>query len=202
MREFGSIDLLVNNAGLAVSGSITQLKPADWERVFAVNFFAPLYGMYAVLPHFLSRKRGTIVNISSVAGKVAFPGSVCYAASKFALTGLSEGAAAELSSAGIDTITVCPGWVRTEFFEKNDVADFKNPTKIALKNDFKGIVMRSLLSISSEQAAQDILHAVEKGGSREIISTLPGHFMERMKGLFPGLVSLMCRLIPVNTNLD
>jgi short-subunit dehydrogenase len=198
LSEYGSIDLLVNNAGLGVSGSIAKLTLADWERVFAVNFFAPLYGLYAVLPHFMANKKGTVVNISSVAGKVAFPGSVCYAASKFALTGLSEGAAAELSSSGIDTITVCPGWVRTEFFEKNDIADSKNPTKIAQKNDLKGILMRHVLSISSEQAAQDILQAIEKGGSREIISTLPGHLVERLKGCFPGLTASLSQLIPVS----
>ncbi|HEY9714328.1 MAG TPA: SDR family oxidoreductase, partial [Chroococcales cyanobacterium] len=131
IARFGTIDLLVNNAGLARPGTVTRLQPEDWEAVFAVNFFAPLYATYAALPAFAEKGAGKIVNISSVAGKVAFPGSVCYAASKFALTGMSEGMAAELANQGIDVLTVCPGWVRTEFFSKNSVIDEKNPTLIA-----------------------------------------------------------------------
>jgi short-subunit dehydrogenase len=196
LREYGSVDLLVNNAGIGKPGGLTKLTPADWERVFRVNFFAPLYAVYEVMPHFLQKKSGKIVNVSSVASKIAFPGSVCYAASKFALTGLSEGLAAELGPSGIDTITVCPGWVRTEFFEKNAMADIKNPTRIAEKNDLKGMVMRHLLSTSSEQTAKDILAALEKGGSREIITTIPGVFAERMKALFPDLTAMLTSRTP------
>ncbi len=189
--EYGGIDLLVNNAGLAKPGAMTKLTPADWERVFRVNFFAPLYAIYAVMPHFLVQKRGKVVNISSVASKVAFPGSVCYAASKFALTGLSEGMAAELAPKGIDTITVCPGWVRTEFFEKNGQTDATNPTKIAAKNDLGGLLMRYLLSSSSEQAAKSIVEAIEAGGSRELVTTIPGIFAERLQALCPGVVATL-----------
>ena len=196
VREYGGIDLLVNNAGIGKPGGLTKLTPADWERVFAVNFFAPLYAVYEVMPHFLQKRRGKIVNVSSVASKIAFPGSVCYAASKFALTGLSEGLAAELGPKGIDTITVCPGWVRTEFFEKNAMSDAKNPTRIAEKNDWKGLVMRNLLSTSAQQTAKDILAALEKGGSREIITTIPGVFAERMKALFPDLTAALTSRTP------
>ncbi len=198
LKEFGDIDLLVNNAGIGMPGGMTKLTPADWERVFRVNFFAPIHAIYAVLPYFLQKQSGKIVNVSSVASKIAFPGSVCYASSKFALTGLSEGMAAELGPQGIDTITVCPGWVRSEFFEKNAMADQKNPTRIAEKNDFKGIAMRHFLSTTSEQTARDILAALEKGGSREIITTIPGVFAERMKALFPDFVAMLTSRTPAD----
>jgi len=196
VSEFGSIDLLVNNAGLAKPGSIMKLSPADWERVFAVNFFAPLKGTYAALPHFVAQGFGKIVNISSVAGKVAFPGSVCYAASKFALTGMSEGMAAELQGRGVDVITVCPGWVRTEFFVKNHVVDAKNPTLIAQRADLKGLFMKHVLSISSEQAARDTYEAIQRGGGQEIILTAPGIAVERINALLPWVVSGLSKRLP------
>jgi len=196
LESFGGVDVLVNNAGLATPGTIMKLTVEDWERVFAVNFFAPLRLTYAVLPHFEKAGRGKIVNISSVAGKIAFPGSVCYASSKFALTGMSEGMAAELASQNIDIITVCPGWVRTEFFEKNRVAEAKNPTSIASKNNLQGFIMRSFLSISSEECSTQIVKALEKGGSSEIILTHPGKIAERLAGLCPPAVFAMAKRIP------
>lgn len=197
MSEFGSIDLLVNNAGLAKPGAVTKLTVADWEHVFAVNFFAPLIGIYAALPHFQSAGRGKIVNISSVAGKIAFPGSVCYAASKFALTGMSEGMAAELAADNIDVITVCPGWVRTEFFKKNQVADLRNPTLIAAKNNVSGLLMRHLLSISSEHCAAEIERALRRSGSAELVLTAPGIAAERLHALFPNAIHSLFSRIPI-----
>lgn len=196
LQEFGDIDLLVNNAGLAKPGSVMNLTPQDWERVFAVNFFAPLHTTYAALPHFVANKKGKVVNISSIAGKVAFPGSVCYAASKFALTGMSEGMAAELQNHGVDFITVCPGWVRTEFFAKNAIMGSKNPTLIAEKTDLRGILMKYVLSISSENAAGSILKALQKGGGQEIVLTAPGVAVERLNALFPSAVFGMSKRIP------
>lgn len=196
LEKFGSLDLVVNNAGLAKPGPIEGLTADDWHRVFQVNFFAPLYLTYAALPHFLQRKSGKIVNVASVAGKVAFPGSVCYAASKFALTGMSEGLAAELGRQGIDVVTVCPGWVRSEFFSKNDVRDEKNPTLIAEKNSAAGWLMKYWLSISSEECAREIVKALKKGGGREIVLTGPGVLVERLAGMFPSLMHSLITRIP------
>lgn len=191
--EYGGIDILVNNAGLARSGPMTELNVADWRYVFEVNFFAALNMTYGALPDFLKQGYGKIVNIASVAGKVSLPGSVCYAASKFALTGLSEGMAAELSGK-IDTITVCPGWVRTEFFKRNKTAE--DPSAIAEQKDLRGWIMKNMLSISSEQAADDIIKALRKGGSHELILTAPGIVVERMSGLFPELTHYLSSLLP------
>ncbi len=196
MSNFGCIDLLVNNAGLARPGSLVKLNVDDWRAVFEVNFFAPLATIYEVLPHFLERKKGKIVNVSSVAGKISFPGSVCYSASKFALTGMSEGMAAELTAKGIDTITVCPGWVRTEFFEKNNTSQNRNPTLIAQQKSLMGWLMRSWLSISSEETAKDIEAAILRGGSSELILTAPGAMAERVAGVFPGVMQALVKRIP------
>jgi short-subunit dehydrogenase len=187
LERFGAVDLLVNNAGLSKSGRVLSLTPDDWREVFAVNFFAPLRTIYEALPYMLKTGSGKIVNISSVAGKIAFPGSVCYAASKFALTGMSEGMAVELIRKNIDVITVCPGWVRSEFFAKNKLPDSHNPTKIAEQNNWQGWLMRNVLSISSESCAKSILHAIEKGGSQEIVLTAPGRILVGLNSILPGL---------------
>jgi short-subunit dehydrogenase len=189
VASFGSIDLLVNNAGFTRPGKLTSLSVEDWQNVFAVNFFAPLESIYQALPHMFKANGGKIVNIASVAGKIAFPGSVCYSASKFALTGMSEGMAAELASKNIDVITVCPGWVRSEFFSKNKMTDDNNPTKIADKTNLQGWIMRNLLSVSSESCAVDTIRALEKGGSQEIVLTIPGVIAERVNALYPNFLN-------------
>ncbi len=188
LESYGSIDLLVNNAGFAKPGKITAISYEDWQSVFAVNFFAPLKSTYQALPHMIKAGKGKIVNIASIAGKISFPGSVCYSASKFALTGMSEGMAAELASENIDIITVCPGWVRSDFFSKAQLTDDNNPTKIADETNAKGWLMRNFLSITSESCAQDTIGALEKGGSQEIILTIPGIIAERMNALCPHLL--------------
>lgn len=196
VEKFGGIDILVNNAGLAKPGKIDELTPEDWKYVFGVNFFGALYAIYAVLPSFIAQGHGQIVNVSSVAGKVSFPGSVCYAASKFAMTGMSEGMGAELAKKNIDVITVCPGWVRTEFFEKNNVGQRKNPTTVAEKKDLEGWLMRNWLSISSEECAKEVLDALIAGGARELVLTMPGVVVERLAALFPHLRYALGKRIP------
>lgn len=198
LSEFGAIDLLVNNAGFAKPGLVCGLSTDAWRQVFEVNFFACLDSVYLVLPHFQKQGYGKIVNISSVAGKVAFAGSVCYSASKFALTAMSNGMAAEFTGQNIDVLTVCPGWVRTEFFEKNSVADAKNPTLIAKEASIRGWLMKNVLSISTENAVDEIEKSLMKGGSHEIIMTAPGKLAERLQGLCPQVISLINRHLPLD----
>lgn len=168
VQKFGAIDLLINNAGISIPGSLVPLVPADWQKVMAVNFFAPLQSVYEALPHMIAAGGGKIVNISSVAGKIAFPGSVCYAASKFALTGMSEGMAVELVDKNIDVITVCPGWVRSEFFIKNKFQEALSPTRIAEQDNWQGWLMRNVLSISSEDCAAAVVQALEKAAVKKL----------------------------------
>ena len=195
VKEYGSIHLLVNNAGMAYPGLSTKLVEDNWRRVFDVNFFACLEAVYAAIPHFKELGGGKVVNISSVAGKVTFAGSVCYASSKHALNAMSVGLGSELARENIDFLTVCPGWVRTEFFEKNKVVPDKNPTLIAGQNNISGWLMRNVMSITSLDVAIEIDKYLRKGGSHEIIMTTPGKLVERIQALFPGIIwSINCML--------
>ncbi|NOX63598.1 MAG: SDR family oxidoreductase [Chloroflexi bacterium] len=107
IAEFGSLDVLINNAGMLVSGKFEHLQPGDMERQFAVNYFGVVYCTRAALPH-LKQSRGAIVNIASVAGFFGLPTSGAYSASKAALISLGQTLYVELKPYGIGVVTVCP----------------------------------------------------------------------------------------------
>jgi NAD(P)-dependent dehydrogenase (short-subunit alcohol dehydrogenase family) len=109
----GTIDVLVNNAGVSVSGPVELVPMAEVRRLFETNFFGALRMMQAVLPQMRTRGSGTIVNVSSVSGKVAAPLSGIYAASKFALEAVSEAMYFEMGHFGIRTVLIEPGYFKT-----------------------------------------------------------------------------------------
>ncbi len=112
--RFGPVDAIVNNAGVMLLGDITQQDPAEWDRMLDVNIRGLLNGVHAVAKGMVERKHGTIVNISSIAGRKSFPNHVAYVGTKFAVTGLSENLREELSAHNVRVITVEPGAVETE----------------------------------------------------------------------------------------
>jgi short-subunit dehydrogenase len=111
--HFGRIDVLVNDAGVIMVGPLESQTLDSFHQAMNVNFFGALHATMAVLPQMLQRGEGAIVNISSIGGKVAFPHLLPYVASKFAITGWSQGLRAELAGKGIRVTTVCPGIMRT-----------------------------------------------------------------------------------------
>jgi NAD(P)-dependent dehydrogenase (short-subunit alcohol dehydrogenase family) len=115
MDAFGHIDVLVNAAGTDVPGPVAELAVGDWDRVLAVNLRAPFVLAKAVFPHMRSAGRGTIVNVSSVAGKRGWAGAAAYCASKFALTGLTQALAAEGRPHGIRACVLYPGAMATSW---------------------------------------------------------------------------------------
>src|SRR5512145_3358087 len=113
LAEYGTIDVLINDAGIIQVGPLEHMTVEDFEDAMATHFWGPLYATLAALPHMRLRGARRIVNISSIGGKIAVPHLVPYCASKFAVTGLSEGLHAELAREGIRVTTVCPGLMRT-----------------------------------------------------------------------------------------
>ncbi len=114
-RTLGQVDVLVNNAGFGVIGAVEEMTPAEYRPMMEANFFGTIELTRALLPGMRRHRAGHIVNISSVAGITARPGYGFYAASKFALEGLSESLAGELAPLGIRVTLVEPGPFRTEF---------------------------------------------------------------------------------------
>jgi NAD(P)-dependent dehydrogenase (short-subunit alcohol dehydrogenase family) len=117
IAAFGSIDVLVNNAGRGLLGAVEEASAAEVEAVFATNVFGLLNVTRAVLPHMRAARRGHVVNISSMGGFAQVAGWGVYGATKFAVEGLSEAMQAELSPLGINVTIVEPGSFRTSFLD-------------------------------------------------------------------------------------
>ena len=125
IASFGPIDLLINNAGMAYTGEIAEMELHLWQQVITLNLTSAFQCIQAVLPGMRSQKRGTIVNVISVAGKQAFPEWGAYCASKFGLMGLTKSLAQEERAHGIRVIAFCPGAVNSTLWDTDTVqADF------------------------------------------------------------------------------
>jgi short-subunit dehydrogenase len=122
VERFGRVDLLVNNAGYGRHVLFKDHDVGDIERMMRTNYLGTVWATKAVLPAMRTRRRGWIVNVSSVAGKLGQPDEAAYSASKFAVAGLSEALAYELAPLGIHVMTVYPALVRTEMFTPDVIA--------------------------------------------------------------------------------
>lgn len=118
LTGLGGIDLLINNAGYGHHRSFLEWDVGDMERVMRVNYFGTLYFTKALLPQMVERRRGWLVFVSSVAGKIASPEEAAYAASKFAMEALASALSIEVEHHGIHVLTVRPGVIRTPFFDE------------------------------------------------------------------------------------
>jgi NAD(P)-dependent dehydrogenase (short-subunit alcohol dehydrogenase family) len=114
-KRFGSIDVLVNNAGYGYRAAVEEGDEQEVADLFATNFFGTVSMIKAVLPGMRARRSGTILNISSIAGRLAAPGSGYYSASKFAIGGMSDALRKEVAPLGIRVTIVEPGAFRTDF---------------------------------------------------------------------------------------
>ena len=110
-----TIDILVNNAGYALVGPLEELSIQEFKEQFETNVFGVIRVTQSVLPIMRKQRSGTIVNVSSIAGRIGFPLTPAYVSSKFALEGLSESIAYELEQFGIKVILVEPGVIKTNF---------------------------------------------------------------------------------------
>ncbi len=119
LDSFGRIDVLVNNAGFGVYGSLEEVPMETFRQQFETNVFGVLNVLKAALPSMRAQRSGTILNISSIAGWMSFPGSGAYGSSKFALEGLTESLEAELRPLGIRTVLIEPGSFHTNFYGHN-----------------------------------------------------------------------------------
>jgi NAD(P)-dependent dehydrogenase (short-subunit alcohol dehydrogenase family) len=160
------IDVLVNNAGYGLVGAFEDLSVEEIKLQFETNFFGVIRLTQQVLPIMRKQKLGTIVNVSSGAGRIGFPGMSAYVSSKFALEGLSESMSYELEPFGIKLVIIEPGVIRTNF-KKNSVMSKKSEDNSSI-SPYSSIIQKIDSSISSmvehatppEEVAKAILHAV------------------------------------------
>ena len=175
--EFGFLDVLVNNAGLGLSGRVADLRPGDLRYVFDVNLLGPLHCIQEVLPYM--PEGGRIINVSSVVGKRAIPKVGGYCATKFALNALSDALRVEIADRGISVTSVYPGTTRTSFRDNSR----------RTKSEKRGWRPNG---VPPERVAEKISEAAEKGG-RDVYVTLTDRLFVAGTSLAPGLTDLVLR---------
>ncbi|HAS6983382.1 oxidoreductase [Vibrio parahaemolyticus] len=146
--QFGPADVLVNNAGVMLLGQIDTQDAAEWKRMFDVNVLGLLNGMHSVLASMKARNSGTIINISSIAGKKTFPDHAAYCGTKFAVHAISENVREEVAASNVRVTTIAPGAVETELLSHTTSQYIKDGYD-AWKVDMGGVL-----------AADDVARAV------------------------------------------
>jgi NAD(P)-dependent dehydrogenase (short-subunit alcohol dehydrogenase family) len=199
-REFGPVDVLINNAGVIQVGPLETMTHEDYANSLAVHAWAPLRAMEAVLPDMRVRG-GRIVNIASLGGRVAVPHLAAYCVGKFALVGLSRAYAAELGGQGVYVTTVCPGLMRTG---SHHHALFKGRHR-AEYTWFSLGASSPAPAMSAERAAAQILRACRYGRTHVTLS-LAGRLAEAIEGVAPNLTADLAaaaaRLLPAAEGRD
>jgi len=162
------IDVLVNNAGWGLFGSVEDVPLKDFRAQFETNFFGIISIIQKVAPIMRKQGTGVIVNVSSVAGRIGFPGSPAYISSKFALEGLSESLRYELGQFGVKVVIIEPGVVKTNFFSSMKTAEPKpdSPYKEITERVIMGVKMMAELGTHPSEVAKVILNAVKEENPR------------------------------------
>jgi len=164
--KHGKIDVLINNAGVALFGTIAELTTDEMKWLFEINFWGTVYGTRAFLPTLMVQPQACIVNISSIFGIYAPPGQSAYAASKFAVRGFSESLRGELADTNVRVCTVHPGGIATAIARSARVAASVDPERAAkMTARFES----SFLTTTPEIAAAEIIRGIRKKKNRVII---------------------------------
>ncbi len=157
MARFGRIDVWINNAGYGLLADVATMDMAVCRKMFDTNLFGAIEGMQAVVPLMRQQGSGTVINVASVAGRIAAPGMGAYSGTKFALVAMGRAARIELRGTGVNVLTVCPGYIETNFA--------KNAVKT---KDSKRMTAAAKRRIGPERVARAVYRAWE-GGKREIV---------------------------------
>jgi NAD(P)-dependent dehydrogenase (short-subunit alcohol dehydrogenase family) len=184
VRRYDSLDVLINTAGIIQVGPLDLMTLEDFQDAMAVHFWGPYYTMRAAVPYMLQQGGGRIANISSIGGKAAVPHLAPYAASKFALTGLSDAFRAELAKKNIQVTTVIPGLMRTGSHVN---AQFKGSHRA----EYAWFSILGALPISSTDAgsaARQIVEAI-RFAQPHLTITLPARWVEIANTLFPNVTA-------------
>jgi short-subunit dehydrogenase len=175
LHHFDRVDVWVNNAGVGMRDTVADMQMSTCHELFEINFFGVIACMQTVIPTMKQHGGGTMINISSVAGHIPLAFGAPYSASKFALNALGKAARMELKRDNVHVLTVCPGYVRTDF-GANMIA--KNRGNIR---------PGSVRGIPAERVARAVYDGYRKG-KREVIVPWTMHPVVKLYQLFPGLV--------------
>lgn len=182
VQAHGQVDVLVNNAGVALAGTFTQTSEADFDWLMDINFHGLVRMTRAFLPLLLQRPRARIVNISSLFGIISPPGQTAYSASKFAVRGFSNALRFELEKTPVGVTVVHPGGIATAIATSARVS-----AQLSSEESSKQQALaRKMLRMPADRAAQTIVRAIERDQARVLV------------GLDAKLLALLERLMPVH----
>src|ERR1700730_10887710 len=176
LHHFQRIDVWINNAGHGLMDTVAHVDMTAVRETFDTNFFGTIACMQAALAVMKQQGAGAIVNISSVAGHIPLPFHAVYSATKFAMNAFGKAARVELKYSGINVLTVCPGYVRTDF----SANAFKG-------KEAKTVRPSTVRGISAERVARAVLRGYLKQ-KREVVVPWTMHPAIKVYQLFPGLV--------------
>lgn len=182
LKQFGSIDILINNAGVSMRSLLKDAEIDVFRKVMDINFFGTLYCTKLALKSIIERK-GTIVGVSSIAGYRGLPGRSGYSASKFAVNGWLEAIRTELMDDGVNVMWVCPGFTRS---------NIRNAALNAQSKAQGESPLNEAELMSAPECAAHILRAIEKR-KRTLVLTFQGKQTVLLNKLFPSLADKLTR---------
>ena len=182
---YGAIDVLVNNAGICMTGPMENTTLSDWQQIMNTNFWSYLYTIQALLPQFLERGSGAIINVGSFGGKMPLPYMTAYCTSKYAVTGLTETLRLELGPKGIHVCAVHPGVTNSDFMER---AQFRGRDDLESQERHQRMIslLKMPLASQPEDVAKAIWDAVKNQRSEVVVGTEA--VMATTYRLFPDLM--------------
>ncbi len=176
----GYVDIVINNAGVALMSTVEETRYDDLEWLMDINFWGVVYGTKSFLPLLRRAEHGHLVNLSSVFGMIAVPTQSAYNAAKFAVRGYTEALRMEMAESSVHVCCVHPGGIKT------NIARAARSRDSILSADERGREFERVAGTTAEAAAQRIIHAIERRKPRLLI------------GRDAALISLMTRLFPVS----
>ncbi len=185
----GAVDVLFNCAGIIQVGPVESMRLEDFETALGVMYWGTVYPTLAILPEMLSARQGTIVNITSIGGKLSVPHLLPYSSAKAAAVAFSEGLRAEVRGKNVQVVTVVPGLMRTGSHLQATIKGGREPEYawFSLGATFP------FVSMDAERAARRIVAAAARQES-ELILSLPANLAARFHGLFPGITANLMAL--------
>ena len=180
------IDVLVNNAGWALWGCVENVSVDEFKTQFETNFFSIIRLIHEVAPTMRKQSSGTIVNISSVVGRIGFPASPAYISSKFALEGLSESLRFELAPFGVNVVIIEPGVIKTNFMKNMKMAkksELDTVYKDITTKVVSGVKMMAEMGTPPKEVANVIVRAIKDKNPlpRYIVGNDAAMFLEAKK---------------------
>jgi short-subunit dehydrogenase len=199
LGEYGSVDVLINNAGIYTSGPADCYSLDDWHLVLDTNLWGYIHTIHALLPHFISKGSGMIVNLSSIGGRLPAPYLVPYATSKYAITGLTKSLESELAPKGITVCGIYPNLIKSNFMERALFRGKNADDEKARRQQVEQVLSAPIVEKPTD-VAQAIWDAVQHKRTEVIVGSANVSLLSNR--LFPGLLQWVMRRTFKNKDND